>query len=31
MFNEIVENKDDYIKFYEFFGKNLKFGIYEDV
>ena len=24
MFNEIAENKDDYTKFYESFGKNLK-------
>merc|ERR1711861_120824 len=27
MFNEIAENKDDYTKFYESFGKNLKLGI----
>ena len=24
MFSEIAENKDDYAKFYEAFGKNLK-------
>merc|ERR1712149_161316 len=30
LFNEIAENKDDYKKFYEQFGKNLKFGIHED-
>merc|ERR1711906_68088 len=30
MFNEIAENKDDYTKFYESFGKNLKPGIHED-
>ncbi|DBB12102.1 hypothetical protein WJX82_006158 [Trebouxia sp. C0006] len=30
MFAEIAENKDDYAKFYENFGKNLKLGIHED-
>ena len=30
MFNEIADNKDDYTKFYESFGKNLKLGIHED-
>merc|ERR1719456_291236 len=28
--NEITEKKDDYKKFYEQFGKNLKLGIHED-
>ncbi len=27
---QIAENKDDYTKFYEAFGKNLKLGIHED-
>jgi len=30
MFAEITEKKDDYKKFYEQFGKNLKLGIHED-
>merc|ERR1711907_292865 len=30
MFTEITERKDDYKKFYEQFGKNLKLGIHED-
>merc|ERR1711974_267996 len=30
LFNEISENKEDWKKFYESFGKNLKFGIHED-
>merc|ERR1712224_477346 len=30
MFAEIAENKDDFNKFYESFGKNLNLGIHED-
>jgi molecular chaperone HtpG len=30
MITEIMENADDYKKFYEQFGKNLKLGIHED-
>jgi len=30
LFSEIAEQKEDYIKFYEQFGKSLKLGIHED-
>lgn len=30
LFSEIAENKDDYNKFYESFGKNLKLGVHSD-
>jgi len=30
MFNEIADNKEDFKKFWESFGKNVKYGIHED-
>jgi len=30
MFAELAEKKDDYVKFYEQYSKNMKLGVYED-
>jgi molecular chaperone HtpG len=30
LFFEIMENKEDYTKFYEQFGRNIKYGVHED-